>query len=140
MAVGACDPLQLKVQGLDRVFTVRPLVVEGLSREMNVGRDFLGRNRCALVFNAQGGELQVGGQATAILPREPAAERQWVPERLSGLEPQGALKAGLVLDPGGSWMTLPQSTEDQGHSEPYWQVQYTVSRRACGPGGDQTQT
>ena len=57
MAIGECDPMQMKVAGLDRIFTVRPMVVEGLSREMNVGRDFLGQNRCTLAFNAQGGEL-----------------------------------------------------------------------------------
>ena len=66
MTIGVCGPLQLKVQGLDPVFTVRPLVVEGLSWDMNVGRDFLGRNKCVLAFNAKGGELQVGGQATAL--------------------------------------------------------------------------
>ena len=52
MAIGVCNPMQLKVKGLDRVFTVQPLVVEGLSGEMNVGRDFLGQNRCTLVFSA----------------------------------------------------------------------------------------
>ena len=32
MTVGECGPLQLKVRGLDPVFTMQPLVVEGLSR------------------------------------------------------------------------------------------------------------
>ena len=69
------------------MFTVRPLVVEGLSRDMNVGRDFLGRNKCVLAFHARGGELQVGGQATALLPCKPGA----TPAGVSGLEPQEAL-------------------------------------------------
>ncbi len=86
MAIGECNPMQLKVKGLDQVFTVQPLVVEGLSREMNVGRDFLGRNKCALVFNTQGGELRVGGPATALLPRRPEA---WGNLRQPGL-PRGS--------------------------------------------------
>ncbi len=58
MGVGECEPLQLKIRGLDPVFTVRPLVVEGLSRDMNVGRDFLGRNKCVLAFHAWGGSCK----------------------------------------------------------------------------------
>ena len=68
MSVGECGPLQLKIWGLDPVFTVRPLVVEGLSRDMNVGRDFLGRNKCILAFHARGGELQVGAKLRPSYP------------------------------------------------------------------------
>ena len=80
------------------MFTVRPLVVDRLSRDVNVGRDFLGRNKCVLAFNTQGGELQVGGQATALLPCEPRA----TPSGVSGLEPQEALRARQVPVPVGS--------------------------------------
>ena len=65
---------------------------------MNVGRDFLGRNKCVLAFDTQGGELQVGGQATALLPREPRA----TPSGVSRLEPQEAIQAGQVPVPVGS--------------------------------------
>ncbi len=81
-----------------------------------MGRDFLGRNRCALVFNAQGGELQVGGQATALLPREPGA----TPGGVSGLEPQEALQAGRVPEPGGSLAASAQGG-GQEYAEPYRQ-------------------
>ena len=68
-AVGVCDPMQIRLAGIDRAFMMRPLVVDGLFREMNVGRDFLGRHHCTLDFSSGGGELQVKGQSMPLLRR-----------------------------------------------------------------------
>ncbi len=65
-AVGVCNPMQVQEAGINRIFTMQPLVVvDGLIQDMNMGQHFLGRNDCTLASDSRGGKLQVGGQMTA---------------------------------------------------------------------------
>ena len=84
---------------------------------MNVGRDFLGRNKCVLLLTPREGSCKwEAKQATALLPREPRA----TPSGVSGLEPQEALQAGQVPMPGGSRVPWAQGGAQE-YAKPYRQ-------------------
>ena len=90
MSIGVCDPLQLKVQGLDRVFPARPLVVGALpGNERRPGRPRAEQVRPSVQCPGRG----AANRRPSYGPTTPGT---------SGRETTGTREAKWTRTPGGS--------------------------------------
>ena len=64
-----CLEVKVKLAGVDKWFTLRPLVVRGLTHPVNLGQHFLGRYRCSLEFATGRTQLRIRGQSVQIVSR-----------------------------------------------------------------------
>jgi hypothetical protein len=57
--IGKSAPIRIFIEGVPQGVTITPLVVKDLSHPINVGRDFLGRNKGRLEFTPSDGYLEI---------------------------------------------------------------------------------
>ena len=75
-----------KLEGIEGDFTIRPLVVRGLTHPVNLGQHFLGRYWCSVDFAAGCTQLGVWGQSVQLVGRQTGR-----PQRADeGKQPKGA--------------------------------------------------
>ena len=70
LVVRRCREMTAKLEGIEGEFTIRPLVVRGLTHPVNLGQHFLGRHWCSLDFAAGCTQLGVWGQSVQLLGRQ----------------------------------------------------------------------
>ena len=61
LVVRQCQEITARLAGIEGEFTIRPLVVRGLTHPVNLGQHFLGRHWCSLDFAAGCTQLGVWG-------------------------------------------------------------------------------
>ena len=69
LVVKRCREITAKLEGIEGEFTIRPLVVRGLTHPVNLGQHFLGRHWCSLDFAAGCTQLGVWGQSVQLVGR-----------------------------------------------------------------------
>ena len=69
LVVKRCREITAKLEGIEGEFTIRPLVVQGLTHPVNLGQHFLGRHWCSLDFAAGCTQLGVWGQSLQLVGR-----------------------------------------------------------------------
>ena len=81
--VKRCREITARLVGIKGEFTIRPLVVRGLTHPVNLGQHFLGRHWCSLDFAAGCTQLGVWGQSVQLVGRlagrPPWAKGGWRP-------------------------------------------------------------
>ena len=70
LVVKRCQEMTAKLEGIEGDFTIRPLVVRGLTHPVNLGQHFLGRHWCSLDFAAGCTQLGVWGQSVQLVGRQ----------------------------------------------------------------------
>ena len=69
LVVKRCQEITTRYAGIEGEFTIRPLVVRGLTHLVNLGQHFLGRHWCSLDFAAGCTQLGVWGQSVQLMGR-----------------------------------------------------------------------
>ena len=67
LVVKKCRGVTAMLAGIAREFTIRPLVVRGLTHPVNLGHCFLGRHWCSLDFATGCTQLGVWGQSVQLV-------------------------------------------------------------------------
>ena len=67
LVVKRCREITARLVGIEGEFTIRPLVVRGLTHPVNLGQHFLGRHWCSLDFAAGCTQLGVWGQSVQLV-------------------------------------------------------------------------
>ena len=75
LVVRRCREMTAKLEGIEGEFTIRPLVVRGLTHPVNLGQHFLGRHWCSLDFAAGCTQLGVWGQSVQLVGRQTGRAR-----------------------------------------------------------------
>ena len=70
LVVRRCREMTAKLEGIEGEFTIRPLVVRGLTHPVNLGQHFLGCHWCSLDFAAGYTQLGVWGQSVQLVGRQ----------------------------------------------------------------------
>ena len=68
--VRRCREMTAKLEGIEGEFTIRLLVVRGLTHPVNLGQHFLGRHWCSLDFATGYTQLGVWGQSVQLVGRQ----------------------------------------------------------------------
>ena len=76
LVVKRCQEMTAKLEGIEGEFTIRPLVVRGLTHLVNLGQQFLGRHWCSLDFAAGCTQLGVWGQSVQLVGQQ-ASRALW---------------------------------------------------------------
>ena len=84
LVVKRCREITARLAGIEGMFTIRPLVVRGLTHPVNFGQHFLGRHWCSLDFAAGCTQLGVWGQSVQLVGR--MASRPCGPKKGGDLE------------------------------------------------------
>ena len=79
LVVKRCREITARLAGIEGEFTIRPLVVQGLTHPVNLGQHFLGRHWCSLDFAAGCTQLGVWGQSLQLVGRM-AGRPPWAKE------------------------------------------------------------
>ena len=79
LVIKRCWKIAARLAGIEREFTIRPLVVRGLIYPVNLGQHFLGRHWCSLDFAAGCTQLGVWGQSLQLVGRM-AGRPPWAKE------------------------------------------------------------
>ena len=69
LVVKKCRGVTTRLAGIAGEFTIRPLVVRGLTHPVNLGQHFLGRHWCSLDFAMGRTQLGVRGQSVQLVGR-----------------------------------------------------------------------
>ena len=69
LVVKKCLGVTARLAGIAGEFTIRPLVVRGLTHPVNLGKHFLGRHWCILDFATGCTQLGVQGQSVQLVSR-----------------------------------------------------------------------
>ena len=75
LVIKRCREMTAKLEGIEGEFTIRPLVVRGLTHPVNLGQHFLGRHWCSLDFAAGCTQLGVWGQSVQLVGRLTGRDR-----------------------------------------------------------------
>ena len=67
LVVKRCRGVTARLAGIAGEFTIRPLVVRGLTHPVNLGQHFLGRHWCSLDFATGCTQLGVWGQSVQLV-------------------------------------------------------------------------
>ena len=67
LVVKKCRGVTTRLAGIAGEFTIRPLVVRGLTHPVNLGQHFLGRHWCSLDFATGCTQLGVWGQSVQLV-------------------------------------------------------------------------
>ena len=67
LVVKRCRGITTRLAGIEGEFTIRPLVVRGLTHPVNLGQHFLGRHWCSLDFATGCTQLGVWGQSLQMV-------------------------------------------------------------------------
>ena len=69
--IGRSREIRMKIQGMQRTFKIKPVVVENLSDELNLGNGFLSELGetvpCAIVYHKKSTKLKVGGEEIELI-------------------------------------------------------------------------
>ena len=55
--LGVSNELKLYIKGVNKVFSIKPIVIEGLSDKLNIGRKWLAQHNASLSFKDNGNTL-----------------------------------------------------------------------------------
>ncbi len=80
--IGKSAPIRIFIEGVPQGVTITPLIVKDLSHPINVGRDFLGRNKGRLEFTPSDGYLEINQVKVRMIKKAtPLASPQVVDPR-----------------------------------------------------------
>ena len=69
--IGRSHEIRMKIQGIQRTFRIRPVVVDNLSDKLNLGNGFLSEIGesvpCAIVYHKKITKLKVGGEEVELI-------------------------------------------------------------------------
>ena len=74
LVVKRCREITAKLEGIEGEFTLRPLVVRGLTHPVNLGQHFLGRHWCTQL-GVWGQSVQLVGRLTGRAPWDKEGRR-----------------------------------------------------------------
>ena len=85
LVVRRCREMTTKLDRIEGEFTIRPLVVRGLTHPVNLGQHVLGRHWCSLDVTAGCTQLGVWGKSVQLVGRQTG----WAPWADGGRQPGG---------------------------------------------------
>ena len=67
--LGRSQPFRIYIEGMRKAFWIQPYVAEGIRHPLNLGRDFLAKERANLTFDEEHSFITVAGDSTRLITK-----------------------------------------------------------------------